>query len=175
MSPLAPAALRRNRSGMTRSSTLPAIHSPNTKSPPIRVSFLCLVEHRSPYTNTRSPPIRSPVSAGPNRKRKKDAADMQFSRLLRNRGNGMELRSSDVVEARRVELLSENASKGTSPGADACFGIAPVFLCHRTNVKPMGRVASLCMVRSKLCARTSASNRRPASGPRHSRRGRVTA
>ena len=55
-----------------------------------------LVEHRSPYTNTRSPPIRSPVSAGPNRKRKKDAADMQFSRLLRNRGNGMELRSSDV-------------------------------------------------------------------------------
>ena len=30
---------------------------------------------------------------------------------------------TNVVEARRVELLSENASKGTSPGADACFGL----------------------------------------------------
>ena len=27
-----------------------------------------------------------------------------------------------LVEARGVEPLSENASKGTSPGADACFG-----------------------------------------------------
>ena len=80
-----------------------------------------------------------------------------------------------LVEARGVEPLSENASKGTSPGADAYFGIAPVFLRHRSNVKPAGRVASLCMVRSKLCALTSASDRRPASGPRHSRRGRVTA
>ena len=82
----------------------------------------------------------------------------------------------DVVEARRVELLSENASKGTSPGADACFGIPhPCFPRHRPNVKTASRVASLCMARSKLCALTSASHRRPASGPRHSRRGRVTA
>ena len=80
-----------------------------------------------------------------------------------------------LVEARRVELLSENASKGTSPGADACFGIAPGSPPHRSTVKPVSRVASLCMVRSKLCALTSASDRRPASGPRHSRRGRVTA
>ena len=82
----------------------------------------------------------------------------------------------DVVEARRVELLSENASKGTSPGADACFGIPhPCFPRYRPNVKTASRVASLCMARSKLCALTSASHRRPASGPRHSRRGRVTA
>ena len=82
----------------------------------------------------------------------------------------------DVVEARRVELLSENASKGTSPGADACFGIPhPCFPRYRPNVKTASRVASLCMARSKLCALTSASHRRPASGLRHSRRGRVTA
>ena len=81
-----------------------------------------------------------------------------------------------LVEARRVELLSENASKGTSPGADACFGIPhPCFPRYRPNVKTASRVASLCMARSKLCALTSASHRRPASGPRHSRRGRVTA
>ena len=69
-----------------------------------------------------------------------------------------------MVEARGVEPLSENASKGTSPGADAYFGIAPVFLRHRSNVKPAGRVASLCMVRSKLCARTSTTKSRPSPG-----------
>ena len=66
-----------------------------------------------------------------------------------------------MVEARGVEPLSENASKGTSPGADACSGIAPVFLRHRSNVKPAGQVASVFMVRSKLCARTSASKSTP--------------
>ena len=36
----------------------------------------------------------------------------------RRRGNGMELRSSDVVEVRGIEPLSESVSSGTSPGAD---------------------------------------------------------
>ena len=73
-----------------------------------------------------------------------------------------------MVEARRVELLSENTSKGTSPGADACCGdLLPCSLSYRPNVKPIVRVASLCMVRSKLCALTFASHRRlpPGRGP----------
>ena len=46
-----------------------------------------------------------------------------------------------MVEARGVEPLSENASKGTSPGADACCGTGPFPLPAGQDVKPAGQVA----------------------------------
>ena len=65
--------------------------------------------------NSRSPPNRSPANAGPIRKRKKKPTDMKPSP---QGGCGMELASSDVVEVRGIEPLSESVSSGTSPGAD---------------------------------------------------------
>ena len=82
----------------------------------------------------------------------------------------------DVVEMGGIEPPSESACSRLSPGA---VGYLTAGGCPSpSRSKPTrlpGRVASLCMARSKLCALTSASHRRPASGPRHSRRGRVTA
>ena len=43
-----------------------------------------------------------PSEAGPILRRKKETADMQFSRRLRNRGNGMEQASSDVGTHERI-------------------------------------------------------------------------
>ncbi len=91
----------RNRSGMTRSSTLPQI----TKGLPARGSLLLL------------------------------------------------------VEARRVELLSENASAGTSPGADGCSGRA-VSLYAASAVIHRVSVASLCMACAKLDTLTFTTKRR---------------
>lgn len=45
-----------------------------------------------------------PSEAGPILRRKKETADMQFSRRLRNRGNGMEQASSDVGTHERIRL-----------------------------------------------------------------------
>ena len=50
-----------------------------------------------------------------------------------------------------------------------------LFPSALSTVKRTHQVASLFMVSSKLCLLTSAFSRRPTSGPRHSRRGRVTA
>ena len=74
----------------------------------------------------------------------------------------------DVVEAGGIEPPSENASFGTSPGAESHL----ISLTQAWTLTLKGSVASLCMVRSKLCALTFAANRRPAAGPRPSRRGR---
>ena len=83
----------------------------------------------------------------------------------------------DVVEARRVELLSENASKGTSPGADACFGIPhPCFPRYRPN-RQDGKSGSFIMHGAlkalRAHVRLSSTPRFRARGT--SRRGRVTA
>ena len=75
---------------------------------------------------------------------------------------------SPVVEAGGIEPPSENASAGTSPGAESHLN----SLAKAWTLTLRGSVASLCMVRSKLCALTFAANRRPAAGPRPSRRGR---
>ena len=68
-----------------------------------------------------------------------------------------------LVEARGVEPLSENASTGTSPGADGYLH----SLTQAWAVTLRGLVASLFMVRSKLCAHTCTTKRRPipARGP----------
>jgi len=69
----------------------------------------------------------------------------------------------DLVEAGGVEPPSENVSAGFSPGADGYL--------HSLIQSPAARlkdlVASWCVVRSKLCARTDATKRRPypARGP----------
>ena len=75
---------------------------------------------------------------------------------------------SPVVEAGGIEPPSESASSGTSPGAESRLH----SLAHAWAHTLTGLVASLCMVRSKLCALTFAANQRPAAGPRPSRRGR---
>ena len=62
-----------------------------------------------------------------------------------------------LVEARGVEPLSENASTGTSPGADGYLH----SLTQAWAVTLRGLVASLFMVRSKLCAHTCTTRRRP--------------
>ena len=70
---------------------------------------------------------------------------------------------SDVVELRGVEPLSENNLAGTSPGA----------VCYLHSLGGTGTntltvlVASLCMVRAKLTARTvpTKSHPSPARGP----------
>ena len=68
-----------------------------------------------------------------------------------------------LVEAGGVEPPSENASSGTSPGADNHLHSLTTAWTDTLS----GSVASLCMVRSKLCARTFATQRRPvrARGP----------
>lgn len=67
-----------------------------------------------------------------------------------------------------IEPPSESASAGTSPGAESPF----YSLVRAWTLTLTESVASLCMVRSKLCALTFAANRRLASGPRPSRRRR---
>ncbi len=68
-----------------------------------------------------------------------------------------------LVEARGIEPLSENLSTGLSPSADD-LQISPD---GQAVVRLRSRVASLCMARSKLCALTDATDRRPvpARGP----------
>ena len=57
----------------------------------------------------------------------------------------------------RIELPSESISTGTSPGADGHLH----SLARAQTVTLTGLVASLYMVRSKLCALTFTTNRRP--------------
>ena len=65
-----------------------------------------------------------------------------------------------LVEMRGVEPLSENALTGTSPSAGGhLHSLAPA---QADMLK--GLVASLCMVRSKLCALMFTTNRRPVPG-----------
>lgn len=73
-----------------------------------------------------------------------------------------------MVESGGIEPPSESASSGTSPGAESPFYSLP----RAWTLTLTGSVASLCMVRSKLCALTFAADRRLASGPRPSRRRR---
>lgn len=72
------------------------------------------------------------------------------------------------MEPGGIEPPSESASAGTSPGAESPF----YSLARAWTLTLAGPVASLCMVRSKLCALTFAADRRLASGPRPSRRRR---
>ena len=66
-----------------------------------------------------------------------------------------------MVEMRGVEPLSENALTGTSPSAGGhLHSLAPA---QADMLK--GLVASLCMVRSKLCALMFTTNRRPVPRP----------
>ena len=73
-------------------------------------------------------------------------------------------RLSAMVEMGGIEPPSESACSRLSPGA---VGYPTAGGCvSPSRSKPTrlpGRVASLCMVRSKLCARTDAANRRPRS------------
>ena len=62
-----------------------------------------------------------------------------------------------VVEARGVEPLSESVLTATSPGAD---GYLHSLVPART-VTLRDLVASLCVARSKLCALTFTTDRRP--------------
>ena len=78
-------------------------------------------------------------------------------RLSSQDGNRTAFAPSDVVEARGVEPLSENALTATSPGADGYLD----SLASARAVTLRGLVASLCMARSKLCALTFTTNRRP--------------
>lgn len=73
-----------------------------------------------------------------------------------------------LVEAGGIEPPSESASSGTSPGAESHLHSLTRAWAHTLT----GLVASLCMVRSKLCALTFAADQRPASGSRPSRSGR---
>ena len=68
-----------------------------------------------------------------------------------------------MVEMRRVELLSEGTSSGTSPGAGDCLH----SLAQAETAILKSLVASLCMARSKLCALTFSTKRRscPGRGP----------
>ena len=58
-----------------------------------------------------------------------------------------------LVEAGRVELPSENASTGTSPGADGYFGslALPVPLLPASRHADGSGELHRCMARSKLC------------------------
>ena len=62
-----------------------------------------------------------------------------------------------LVEMGGVEPPSENALTGTSPGAD---GYLHSLVCAQA-VMLTDSVASLFMVRSKLCALTGTTRRRP--------------
>ena len=68
-----------------------------------------------------------------------------------------------MVEVGGVEPPSESALTETSPGADGYLH----SLARAGAVTLGGLVASLCMVRSKLCARTVTTCRRsvPGRGP----------
>ena len=81
--------------------------------------------------------------------------------------------SAVVVELRGIEPLSESISTELSPGADGYFALTRSSLSRGKPSRLSGQVASLCMVRSKLCARTDAANRRPGPGPQRSRAGRA--
>ena len=67
-----------------------------------------------------------------------------------------------MVEMGRIELPSESISTGTSPGADGHLH----SLVRAQTVTLTDLVASLYMVRSKLCALTFTTSRRhiPARG-----------
>ena len=65
-----------------------------------------------------------------------------------------------MVEAGGVEPPSENASFGTSPGADGYLH----SLARARTVTLGDSVASLCVVSSKLCILTFSTNRRPIPG-----------
>ena len=65
-----------------------------------------------------------------------------------------------LVEMGGVEPPSESALTGTSPGAD---GHLRSLIRARTDTLT-DSVASLCMVRSKLCTRTGTAHRRPIPG-----------
>ena len=65
--------------------------------------------------------------------------------------------SFTLVEAGGVEPPSENASSGTSPGADS--HLHSLTQAWADTLKRS--VASLCMVSSKLCLLTFAAKRRP--------------
>lgn len=69
-----------------------------------------------------------------------------------------------MVEVRGVEPLSESTSSETSPGAGDYLNSLDQAQVAMLKVS----VASLCVVRSKLCALTDAANRRRTPGPRHS-------
>lgn len=62
-----------------------------------------------------------------------------------------------LVEMGRIELPSESISTGTSPGADGHLH----SLVRAQTVTLTDLVASLYMVRSKLCALTFTTSRRP--------------
>ena len=65
-----------------------------------------------------------------------------------------------LVEMGGVEPPSESTLTGTSPGAD---GHLYSLTCAQA-VMLTGSVASLCVVRSKLCALTGTTDRRSVSG-----------
>ena len=65
-----------------------------------------------------------------------------------------------MVEMRRIELLSENTSASTSPGA---YGYLHSLICAGA-VTLTESVASLCMVRAKLNILTFTTNRRQKPG-----------
>jgi len=65
-----------------------------------------------------------------------------------------------VVEMGRIELPSESALTGTSPGADGYLH----SLAAARAVTLRGLVASLCMVLSKLSALMFTTSRRPIPG-----------
>ena len=65
-----------------------------------------------------------------------------------------------LVEMGGIEPPSESALTGTSPGADGYLH----SLIPAQAVMLGDLVASLCMVRSKLCARMFTTDRRPVPG-----------
>ena len=69
------------------------------------------------------------------------------------------------MELRGIEPLSENISAELSPGADDYGAPKRISPSRRKPPRGSGQVASLCMVRSKLCALTDAADRRPDPGP----------
>ena len=79
-----------------------------------------------------------------------------------------------LVEMGGVEPPSESVLTGTSPGAAGCFGELglPCSLPGGQHANRSGPVASSCVVRAKLTARTFPTHRRSASGPWASRRER---
>ena len=76
--------------------------------------------------------------------------------LLLNKGSSKDF----LVEMGGVEPPSESALTETSPGAEGHLH----SLAHAQAFMLTGSVASLCMVRSKLCALTVTTDRRSAPG-----------
>ena len=81
----------------------------------------------------------------------------------KNRQISVEICRFFLVEARGVEPLSENASTGTSPGADGTLH----SLAYPCAVTLADLVESSFMVRATLCVRTDATKMTPlpARGP----------